>query len=66
VKLQAQPHRHRYTVMGHDADRRLPEVMGYDAEILRGCRGLAGNFGMENGHYEILQTIMSRGNPQAG
>jgi Fe-S oxidoreductase len=56
-----QPHCHHYSVMGYEADRKLLEAMGRDIEISPGCCGLAGNFGMEKGHYEISEKIARDG-----
>ncbi len=47
--------------MGYDADQALLEAMGCDVEISAGCCGLAGNFGMEKGHYEISEKIAREG-----
>lgn len=60
-KLLVQPHCHHYAVMGYDADRALLEAMGCDVEISAGCCGLAGNFGMEKGHYEVSEKIAQAG-----
>ncbi|MGW0084769.1 FAD-binding and (Fe-S)-binding domain-containing protein [Streptomyces sp. NPDC003393] len=60
-KLLVQPHCHHYSVMGYDADRALLEAMGCDVEISAGCCGLAGNFGMEKGHYELSEKIARDG-----
>ncbi|GAA2202698.1 FAD-binding and (Fe-S)-binding domain-containing protein [Sinomonas flava] len=60
-KLLVQPHCHHYSVMGYGADRALLEAMGCDAEISAGCCGLAGNFGMEAGHYEVSGKIARGG-----
>lgn len=60
-KLLVQPHCHHYSVMGYDADQALLEAMGCDVEISAGCCGLAGNFGMEKGHYEISEKIAREG-----
>lgn len=60
-KLLAQPHCHHYSVMGYDADKALLESMGCDVETSAGCCGLAGNFGMEKGHYEVSQKIAEGG-----
>jgi FAD/FMN-containing dehydrogenase/Fe-S oxidoreductase len=60
-KLLAQPHCHHHAVMGFDADRRLLEAMGCDVETSAGCCGLAGNFGMEKGHYEVSEKIARDG-----
>lgn len=61
AKLLAQPHCHHHAVMGYDADRALLAKMGCDVEISAGCCGLAGNFGMEKGHYEISEKIAHDG-----
>jgi Fe-S oxidoreductase len=55
--LLVQPHCHHYAVMGYDADREILAAMGCDIEVSAGCCGLAGNFGMEKGHYEISEKI---------
>jgi Fe-S oxidoreductase len=60
-KLLVQPHCHHYAVMGYGADRALLEAMGCDAEVSAGCCGLAGNFGMEAGHYEVSEKIARGG-----
>jgi Fe-S oxidoreductase len=49
-----QPHCHQHAVLGTDADRSVAAAMGVDLEVLdAGCCGLAGNFGFEDGHYEV-------------
>nr|WP_275424794.1 FAD-linked oxidase C-terminal domain-containing protein [Streptomyces sp. SID13726] len=60
-RLLVQPHCHHYAVMGYDADRALLEAMGCDVETSAGCCGLAGNFGMEKGHYDISAKIAQDG-----
>jgi FAD/FMN-containing dehydrogenase/Fe-S oxidoreductase len=60
-KLLVQPHCHHYSVMGYDADQALLEAMGCDVKISEGCCGLAGNFGMEKGHYEVSAKIAQDG-----
>ncbi|NNN31406.1 FAD-binding oxidoreductase [Streptomyces sp. S3(2020)] len=60
-KLLVQPHCHHYAVMGYDADQALLETMGCDVETSAGCCGLAGNFGMEKGHYEVSAKIARDG-----
>lgn len=59
--LLVQPHCHHYAVMGYEADRSLLESMGCDVDISSGCCGLAGNFGMEKGHYEVSEKIAHDG-----
>jgi Fe-S oxidoreductase len=60
-RLLAQPHCHQYAVMGYDTDLALLESMGCDVEVSSGCCGLAGNFGMEKGHYDVSVTIAEAG-----
>ena len=50
-----QRHCHHHAVMGFDAEERLLEQLGLDAEILQsGCCGMAGSFGYEAGDkYEV-------------
>lgn len=60
-KLLAQPHCHHYSVIGYSADRELLKAMGCDVDYVAGCCGLAGNFGMERGHYEVSVAIAEQG-----
>ncbi|WP_281064059.1 FAD-linked oxidase C-terminal domain-containing protein [Arthrobacter terrae] len=60
-RLLAQPHCHQYAVIGYDKDLALLDAMGCDVEVSSGCCGLAGNFGMEKGHYEVSVTIAEQG-----
>jgi FAD/FMN-containing dehydrogenase/Fe-S oxidoreductase len=54
VPALVQRHCHQYAVMGFEADAALMKASGVDADILdAGCCGLAGNFGFEEGHYEV-------------
>lgn len=57
VEVVAQPHCHHYSVMGWAADRALLTSIGAHVTELSGCCGLAGNFGMEKGHYELSVAI---------
>lgn len=61
AKLLVQPHCHHYAIMGYGADRKLLDAMGCDVEVSAGCCGLAGNFGMEAGHYEVSEQIARGG-----
>lgn len=61
AKLLVQPHCHHYSVMGYGADQQLLETMGCDVEYATGCCGLAGNFGMERGHYEVSVAVGEQG-----
>jgi FAD/FMN-containing dehydrogenase/Fe-S oxidoreductase len=53
----AQPHCHHASVLGWEADAALLRRTG--AEVIRvgGCCGLAGNFGVEQGHYEVSVAV---------
>ena len=53
----AQPHCHHGAVMGWDADAALLEQAGAGLTRLGSCCGLAGNFGMERGHYEVSRAV---------
>ncbi|WP_199425272.1 FAD-binding and (Fe-S)-binding domain-containing protein [Actinotalea solisilvae] len=57
VTVVAQPHCHHHSVMGYDADRALLRAAGARVTTLAGCCGLAGNFGMEKGHYEVSVAV---------
>lgn len=59
VEIVAQPHCHHYSVMGWDADQALLESLGARVTRLEGCCGLAGNFGMEAGHYDLSVSVAS-------
>ncbi|MFH9393564.1 FAD-binding and (Fe-S)-binding domain-containing protein [Streptomyces sp. NPDC017556] len=48
-----QTHCHQHAVLGDAAERRLRERMGLTGELSGGCCGLAGNFGFEEGHWEV-------------
>jgi len=53
-----QPHCHQQAILGTEADVRLLDQAGVEVdELLTGCCGLAGNFGMERGHEEIAQRV---------
>lgn len=60
-RILAQPHCHQYAIMGYTADLALLESMGCDVEVSSGCCGLAGNFGMEKGHYDVSVAIAEQG-----
>ena len=56
--LVVQPHCHQASVLGFEADmarawsRPAPTI-----QRLSGCCGLAGNFGVEKGHYEVSVAV---------
>jgi Fe-S oxidoreductase len=57
-----QTHCHQHAVLGADPDRELMRRAGIDADVLdAGCCGLAGNFGFEQGHFEVSMAIAERG-----
>jgi FAD/FMN-containing dehydrogenase/Fe-S oxidoreductase len=56
-----QVHCHQHAVMGFDADRELMAAAGIEATVPdSGCCGLAGNFGFEQGHYEVSRAAGER------
>ncbi len=57
IEVVAQPHCHHSAVLGWAADRRLLEGAGAKVTQVPGCCGLAGNFGMEKGHYETSVAV---------
>ena len=57
VDLIVQPHCHHHSVMGFSTDRKLLASMGATLTVVSGCCGLAGNFGMERGHYEMSVAV---------
>ena len=57
TRIIVQPHCHQHAVMGFAADRALLEQSAAEVTVLAGCCGLAGNFGMEKGHYEMSLAV---------
>jgi Fe-S oxidoreductase len=57
VTAVVQPHCHHYSVMGFAADEKLLRAAGADIQVAAGCCGLAGNWGMEKGHYETSVKV---------
>jgi Fe-S oxidoreductase len=57
ARVVAQPHCHHASVMGWDADAALLRRAGAELTRVGGCCGLAGNFGMERGHYEVSTAV---------
>ncbi|MFC5136673.1 FAD-binding and (Fe-S)-binding domain-containing protein [Actinomycetospora rhizophila] len=61
-KALVQIHCHQYAAMGFDPDRAVLDALGVDVQVLdEGCCGLAGNFGFEEGHYEVSTACAERG-----
>jgi len=56
-EIVVQPHCHYHSVMGFSPDARLLEELGASVTPLAGCCGLAGNFGMEKGHYDVSVAV---------
>lgn len=56
-KVVAQPHCHHHSVMGWSPDATLLQAAGAELTRLSGCCGLAGNFGVEKGHYEVSVAV---------
>ena len=57
TEVVVQPHCHQSSVMGFGADLALLERSGARVTRLSGCCGLAGNFGVEKGHYEVSVAV---------
>ena len=57
VRIVAQPHCHHHAVMGWSTDQALLEKAGASVEAVPGCCGMAGNFGVEQGHYEVSVAV---------
>lgn len=55
--IVVQPHCHQASVMGFEADMALLTRTGATIQRLSGCCGLAGNFGVEKGHYEVSVQV---------
>ncbi|RDI63015.1 FAD-binding and (Fe-S)-binding domain-containing protein [Nocardia pseudobrasiliensis] len=56
-----QPHCHQHAVLGFEADLRILRQTGAKVTEVTGCCGLAGNFGMQAGHYEISVAVAENG-----
>lgn len=57
VTAVVQPHCHHHSVMTFTPDRQLLTAAGATFSALAGCCGLAGNFGMEKGHYDVSVAV---------
>jgi len=53
----AQPHCHQHAVLGWEADAALLRAAGAQVRPVGGCCGLAGNFGVEQGHYDVSVAV---------
>ena len=57
VEIVAQPHCHQNAVLGWRVDEALLRTGGATVTKVAGCCGLAGNFGVEKGHYEVSVAV---------
>ena len=57
IELVVQPHCHHASVLGWQADATLLAATGATVTTVGGCCGLAGNFGVEKGHYEVSVKV---------
>ncbi|MFI6928604.1 hypothetical protein ACIBIZ_52405 [Nonomuraea spiralis] len=59
---RVQTHCHQHAIMGFRPDLAvLAAAPGVNADVLdSGCCGLAGNFGFEQGHYEVSEACAER------
>ncbi|MDN5877081.1 MAG: 4Fe-4S dicluster domain-containing protein, partial [Brevibacterium sp.] len=57
VEALVQPHCHQSAIFGNAADKELLARTGAVSTFLGGCCGLAGNFGVEEGHYETSVAV---------
>jgi FAD/FMN-containing dehydrogenase/Fe-S oxidoreductase len=57
VRGVAQPHCHQHAVMGFTADAELLRRSGASVTAVGGCCGLAGNFGAEQGHFDVSVAV---------
>jgi len=57
TRVVVQPHCHHHSVVGWELDAALLARTGADVTRVGGCCGLAGNFGVEQGHYEVSVAV---------
>jgi Fe-S oxidoreductase len=57
ARVVAQPHCHQHAISGWQADAEVLRRTGADVTRVAGCCGLAGNFGVERGHYDISVAV---------
>jgi Fe-S oxidoreductase len=57
MSIVVQPHCHHRAIMGYEADTEILEATGAVVIIVGGCCGLAGNWGMELGHYDVSMAV---------
>jgi Fe-S oxidoreductase len=57
VRAVAQPHCHHHAVLGWHTDAALLARAGAQVDAVGGCCGLAGNFGVERGHFDVSVAV---------
>lgn len=57
IDAVAQPHCHQSSIIGWGVDQALLEMAGAATTKVAGCCGLAGNWGVEKGHYEASVAV---------
>ncbi len=57
TEVVVQPHCHQSSVLGFEADMSVLTRAGATVTRLSGCCGLAGNWGVEKGHYETSVAV---------
>jgi FAD/FMN-containing dehydrogenase/Fe-S oxidoreductase len=57
VTAVAQPHCHHHAVLDWSTDQELLRRAGARVQRVGGCCGLAGNFGVEKGHYDVSVAV---------
>ncbi|WP_130295081.1 FAD-binding and (Fe-S)-binding domain-containing protein [Pseudonocardia sediminis] len=60
-EVLVQVHCHQHAELGTEADRGVLDSLGVKSTVLdSGCCGLAGNFGFEDGHYDVSMACAER------
>jgi FAD/FMN-containing dehydrogenase/Fe-S oxidoreductase len=57
LRAVAKPHCHHHAILGWSADQSLLERAGVAVERVDGCCGLAGNFGVEKGLFDVGEAV---------
>ncbi len=57
VEVLAQPHCHEHATTGWAAEEELLHRAGADLRVVRGCCGLAGDWGMTPGHHDTSVAV---------
>ncbi|MEO7785228.1 MAG: FAD-binding and (Fe-S)-binding domain-containing protein [Terracoccus sp.] len=60
TEIVAQPHCHHHAVLGWKPDADLLAATGASVRTVAGCCGLAGNFGVELGHYDVSVAVAAQ------